>query len=99
MFLINFHVVYRFTEITIDNKRIYYFKPLDYFERNIREVKQKKLERLKRCADGHENDDFDTTTASMLKISFDSKGYGVKKVLCSRFGLLSLPNIHIIQKC
>jgi len=39
MFLINFHVVYRFTEITIDNKRIYYFKPLDYFERNIREVK------------------------------------------------------------
>jgi len=44
MFLINFHVVYRFTEITIDNKRIYYFKPLDYFERNIREVKQKKLE-------------------------------------------------------
>jgi len=36
MFLINFHVVYRFTEITIDNKRIYYFKPLDYFERNIR---------------------------------------------------------------
>jgi len=30
------------------------------------------LER-KRCADGHKNDDFDTTTASMF-----SKGYDVK---------------------
>jgi len=35
------------------------------------------LER-KRCADGHKNDDFDTTTASMLKLSSDSKGYDVK---------------------
>jgi len=38
--------------------------------------------------DGHENDDFDTTTASMLELSdFDSKGYCVKKsyVLRSRF--------------
>jgi len=32
----------------------------------------------KRCADGHENNDFDTTTASMWKLSFDSKGYGAK---------------------
>jgi len=36
-------------------------------------------------ADGHENDDFDTTTASMVKFSFDSKGYGVKKILRSTF--------------
>jgi len=45
----------------------------------IRDVKSKKqnLER-KRCSDGHENDDFDTTTASLLKLSFDSKGFGVK---------------------
>jgi len=28
--------------------------------------------------DGHENDDFDTTTASTFKLSFDSKGFGVK---------------------
>jgi len=35
------------------------------------------LER-KRCADCHENYDFDTRTASMLKLSFDSKGYHVK---------------------
>jgi len=35
------------------------------------------LER-KGCADAHENDGFDTTTASILKLSFDSKGYGVK---------------------
>jgi len=35
------------------------------------------LER-KRSADGHENDDFDTTTASTFKLSFDSKGFGVK---------------------
>jgi len=27
-----------------------------------------------RCADGHENDDFDTTTDSKLKLFFDSKG-------------------------
>jgi len=49
------------------------------------------LER-KRCADGHENHDFDTATASMLKLSSDSKGYGVKNsyVLRSRFGLLNL---------
>jgi len=31
----------------------------------------------KRCADGHENY-FDITTASMLKLSYDSKSYGVK---------------------
>jgi len=36
------------------------------------------LWRCKCCTDGHENDDFDTTTASTLKLSFDSKGYGVK---------------------
>jgi len=28
--------------------------------------------------DGHENDDIETKTASMLKLSFDSKGYDVK---------------------
>jgi len=32
----------------------------------------------KRCAYSHENYDFGTTTASMLKLSFDLKGYGVK---------------------
>jgi len=26
---------------------------------------------FERCSDGHENDDFDTTTASKLKLSFD----------------------------
>jgi len=30
------------------------------------------------CADSHENDDFDTTTVSMLSFDFDSKGYGIK---------------------
>jgi len=38
--------------------------------------KKANLER-KRYADGHENGDFDTTMASMLKLSFDSKGYMV----------------------
>jgi len=28
------------------------------------------------------NDDFNTTTASMLKLSFDSKGYGVLDLVC-----------------
>jgi len=32
----------------------------------------------KRCTDGHENYDFNTTTASVLKLYFDSKDYGVK---------------------
>jgi len=56
-----------------------------------REVKQANLQR-KRCADGHENNDFDITTVSMLKLSPDSKGYDVKNsyVLRSRFGLLNL---------
>jgi len=31
--------------------------------------------------DGYENDYFDTTTALMLEISFDSKGYGTFDVL------------------
>jgi len=31
----------------------------------------------KRCTDGHENDDCDTTTPSMLNLLFDSKDYGV----------------------
>jgi len=31
-----------------------------------------------RCADGQENDDFDTITAPMLKLSFGSKSYEVK---------------------
>jgi len=35
----------------------------------------------KRYTDGHGNVDFDTTTSLMLKLSFDSKGYGVKNVL------------------
>jgi len=39
------------------------------------------------CTDGHENYDFDTTTTSMLKLSFDSKG---SYVLRSRFGLYNL---------
>jgi len=38
----------------------------------------KSKSKRKRCADGHENDDFDTTTASMLKLSFVSKGYCAK---------------------
>jgi len=44
----------------------------------------------KRCADDHENDNFDTTTASMLNLSSDSKGYDVKNLpfYGSRFGLL-----------
>jgi len=29
------------------------------------------------CADGHENDDFDTTMPSMLSLPFDSKGYSL----------------------
>jgi len=37
-----------------------------------------KIIKRKRCADGHENDDFYTTTASILKLSIYSKGYGVK---------------------
>jgi len=44
----------------------------------IREVKQKHI--CKRHADSHENDDFDTATDSMLKLFFDSKGYGVKNL-------------------
>jgi len=39
-------------------------------------------------------DDFDTTTASMLKLLFDSKGYGVK-VLLSTFGLLNLYLLYV----
>jgi len=39
------------------------------------------LER-KRCTDGHENDGFDITTASMLKLTYDSKGYDVKNLSC-----------------
>jgi len=33
------------------------------------------MKNRKRCSDGHENE----ATASMIKLSFDSKGYGVKK--------------------
>jgi len=51
----------------------------------IREDKKKVNLERKRCVDGHENDDFDTATTSMLKFSFDSKGYGVKKILRSTF--------------
>jgi len=44
--------------------------------------KEKNL--VRKCyADDHENDDVDTTTVSMLsmlKLSFDSKGYGVKNL-------------------
>jgi len=67
---------------------------LTFFLEN-REVKIAKanLER-KRCADGHENHYFETTTVSMLKLSVDSKGWCKKSyVLRSRFGLLNLTNI------
>jgi len=42
------------------------------------------LER-KRCTYDRENDDLNTTTPSMLKLPFDSKGYGVKRILRSAF--------------
>jgi len=44
-----------------------------------------RLSKGKRCADSHENEDFDTTTASNQRLSFDSKGYGCKKILSSTF--------------
>jgi len=48
-------------------------------------------------ADDHENDDFDTTTASMAKLSFDSKCYGVKNYV-SRFVLLNLTSFIYTYK-
>jgi len=47
---------------------------------NIKGKQKPNLEH-KRCADGHENYDFKTTTASIVKLSFDSKSYDVKKTL------------------
>jgi len=38
---------------------------------------------MKIMIDGHENYDFDTTTASMLSFSFNSKGYDVREFLCA----------------
>jgi len=45
----------------------------------IREVAKANLERI-HCADGHENDDFDTiyTMASTLKLPLTQKAMGVK---------------------
>jgi len=46
---------------------------------------------------GHENDDFDTTTASMLNIFFHSKGYGVIDLVCINFANIKLNNtLHIM---
>jgi len=50
--------------------------------------------RQNNCADGHENDYFDSTTPSMLKLSFDSKGYGVKYLMFYIVDLFTLIPIY-----
>jgi len=47
--------------------------------RNTTTHQAQDIRKANSCADGHEKYNFDTTTASMLKLSFDSKSYGVKK--------------------
>jgi len=50
------------------------------------------------CADGHEKDDFDTTTDSMLRLFLDSKGYCVKNPTFYLLDLVCLTSLLSIQE-
>jgi len=63
---------------------------------NIKGVLAKANLERKRCAGGHENNDFDTTTASKLELSFDSKGYGVKNPTFYVLDLVCLTSRNIL---